>query len=494
MRSIARGLVVLTVIAGCGGGKHKGPPAAAPPGPGQPPPADASAPPPENPGGPPPAADAASVPAADAAPPRGPDAGGAPPPDSAPATEGPCTGQGPLPWPKANMIVCDVRAHAPRIPANDCTVTDPPYGARGDGTTNDTAAFSKAIAACAAKGGGHVNVPKGTYSTGAITLDNNIDLHFEMGATIKFNGNLGDYPMVLTRYEGTGLMNHSPMIYAYQKHDISLTGPGVLDASGVPDFPKRVNFVEPYSCNNVLISGITLRGSHFWQFHPTLSTYVWVENVTTTDSGLGNNDGFDPESCTNIVLTGSSIQAGDDAMAIKSGRDDYGRMINVPTSNFVFMHSTYSSRWGLMTLGSELSGGIHDVYGFDIKTTGPGVAYLFEIKGNCLRGGAVKDVHLDTVSSMGGVKKGVMWADMNYMGQNPGDSCPHVPMYSDFSIGHATISGGPQVLNVVNDSRFPIKNIVFTDSTYTSIGTASNTAPGSNVTWTNVTINGTPAH
>jgi polygalacturonase len=243
----------------------------------------------------------------------------------------------------------------------------------------------------------------------------------------------------------------------------------------------------------VLISGITLRGAHFWQFHPTLTSYLWVEGVTTTDSGLSNNDGFDPESCTNVVLTNSTIQAGDDAMAIKSGRDDYGRMIGVPNSNFVFMHSSYSSRWGLMTLGSELSGGIHDVYGYDIKTTGPGVAYLFEIKGNCLRGATVKDVHLDTVMSMGGVHKGVMWADMNYMGQNPGGSCPHVPMYSDFSIGHATISGGPQVLNIANDARFPIRNIVFTDSTYTGIGDASNPAPGSNVTWTNVTINGAPA-
>jgi polygalacturonase len=336
-------------------------------------------------------------------------------------------------------------------------------------------------------------VPAGTYSTGAITLDNNIDLHFEKGAVIKFNGNKALYPMVLTRYEGTGLMNNSPMIYAYLKHDISITGPGILDATGSPSFSPRVNFVEPYSSTSVLIEGVTLRGSHFWQFHPTLSSYVWVENVTTTDSGMSNNDGFDPESCTNCVLTGSTIQAGDDAIAIKSGRDDYGRMIGVPTSNFVFMHTRFSSRWGLMTLGSELAGGIHDVYAYDIETTGPGVAYLFEIKGNCLRGGVVKDIHMDTVRSLGGASKGIMWADMNYMNQNPSGSCPNVPMYSDFSIGHATVSGGPRVLDVTNDPRFPIRNIAFSDSTYSMIGNPTNAAPGSNVTWSNVTINGMPA-
>jgi polygalacturonase len=404
-----------------------------------------------------------------------------------------CTGEGPLPWPQANMIVCDVRNHAPTIPNHTCTVTDPAYGAKADGTTDDTAAFARAIAGCESQGGGHVEVPAGTYSTGAITLDSNIDLHFAAGAVIKFNANMANYPMVQTRYEGTGLMNNSPMVYAFGKHDVSITGPGILDATNSPSFARRTNFVEPYSCTNVLIQGITLKGSHFWQFHPTMSTYVWVEGVTTTDSGMSNNDGFDPESCTSCVLTDSTIQAGDDAIAIKSGRDDYGRMINVPTSNFVFMHVKFSSRWGLMTLGSELSGGIHDVYAYDVETTGPGVAYVFEIKGNCLRGATVKDVHMDTVRSAGGAHKGIMWADMNYMNQNPAGTCPHVPMYSDFSIGHATISGGPRVLDVANDARFPIKNVAFTDSTFTMIGDPSNSAPGSNVTWTNVTINGQPA-
>jgi polygalacturonase len=496
------GFALLAAACGCSSSQGKAAPIPSPDGEVPPPQADGGALPTKNvgkPDAPPertgPSADGpARASDGPAAMPDGPPGSGGPGATPDANTGGPCTGSGPLPWPKANSIVCDVRNHAPKIPANTCVVTDPAYGAKGDGTIDDTAAFAKAIAACEAKGGGHVNVPAGTYSTGAITLDNNIDLHFESGAVIKFNGNMNEYPMVQTRYQGTGLTNHSPMIYAFGKHDLSVTGPGVLDASGSPNFSPRVNFVEPYSCNNVVISGITLKGAHFWQVHPTASTYVWIEGVTTTDSGLGNNDGFDPESCVNCVLTNSTIQAGDDAMAIKSGRDDYGRMINIPTANFVFMHTSFSSRWGLMTLGSELSGGIHDVYGYDLKTTGPGVAYAFEIKGNCLRGATVKDVHLDTLVSTGGVHKGVMWADMNYMNQNPAGSCPHVPMYSDFSIGHATVSGSPFVLDITNDPRFPIRNIGFTDSAYSNIGNASNAAAGSNVTWSNVTINGAPAH
>jgi polygalacturonase len=304
-----------------------------------------------------------------------------------------------------------------------------------------------------------------------------------------FNGNVSEYPMVLTRYQGTGLMNNSPMVYAYQKHDISVTGPGVLDASKSPTFNPRVNFFEPYSCQNVLIKDITLQHSHFWQFHPTLVTYLWAENVTTIDDGTGNNDGFDPESCTNCVVTNSTIQSHDDAMAIKSGRDDYGRMINVPTSNLVVMHTSMSSSWGLMTLGSELSGGINNVYYYDVKTTGPGVKYAFEIKGNTLRGGTVKEIHMDTLSSMGGVHGGVVWCDMQYMGQTG----MYTPDYEHFSLSHATVDGAPSVLDFSRTTAgSTIKDFTFSDCTFTHIGSTATPAPNTTVTWTNCTINGTP--
>jgi polygalacturonase len=384
--------------------------------------------------------------------------------------------------------VCDVQNHLPSIPDNTCTVTDAAYGAKGDGTTDDTMAFAKAIAACEAMGGGHVDVPAGKYSTGAIHLDNNIDLHFDAGATILFNANVAQYPMVQTRYQGIGRMNNSPMVYAYQKHDISVTGPGVLDAAASPNFATRVNFFEPYSCTSVLIKDITLVHSHFWQFHPTLVTYLWAENVTTVDDGTPNNDGFDPESCTNCVLTGSTIGAHDDAMAIKSGRGDYGRMIAVPTSNFVFMHSTFSSSWGLMTLGSELAGGIHDVYGYDVKTAAPGVKYVFEIKGNTFEGGTVKDIHMDTVTSAAGVNGGVVWCDMLYMSATG----PYTPDYSNFSLSHATIDRAPSVLDLSRTTTgSTIQSFSVSDSTFTNIASAATPVPNTPVTWTNVTIDGT---
>jgi polygalacturonase len=250
---------------------------------------------------------------------------------------------GGLPWPEANAIVARVKAARPVFPARTCRVTDKDYGARADGTTDDTEAFRKAITACAAAGGGRVLVPRGTYLSGAIHLLDNIDLHFEPGAVIKFSADPARFPMVLTRYEGIELQNHSPMIYAHGRKNIAVTGPGVLDASATAAWnvgsdrgrleawaesntpvDKRVwaRARAPPSSSPTPAPTSTSRASPCrapasGSSTPRCPTNVWVEGVTTTDSGASNNDGFDPESCDHLVLDGSTIKARDDAIAVQ---------------------------------------------------------------------------------------------------------------------------------------------------------------------------------
>ena len=195
---------------------------------------------------------------------------------------------GPLPWSEANGIL--VSTALPSFPNTNFVVTHPAYGARGDGNSDNTAAFQKAVLACSASGGGHVVVPTGTFVTGAIYLKSNVDLHLDPGATLMFSGDASKYPLVLTRYEGIECMNHSPMIYAYGEKNIALTGSGTLDASGTVSWNQgsdramvleplvasgllpqqryavdrlRSTFVEPYRCDTVLIQGVTLRNSRF---------------------------------------------------------------------------------------------------------------------------------------------------------------------------------------------------------------------------------------
>jgi polygalacturonase len=396
-------------------------------------------------------------------------------------------------------------------------------GAAGNGTTDDTAAFAKAIATCAAAGGGHVDVPAGRYLSGAITLLDNIDLHFVQGATVLFSGDASKYPIVRTRYEGVELMNHSPMIYAFQKKNIAVTGPGILDASATASWnvgasrgtletwanmnrpveqrtgnQSRTSFVQPYLCTNVYLQGITLKGATFWQFHPVLSSYLLVEGVAATNSGNGNNDGFDPESCDHLVITNSSIKARDDAMAIKSGRDADGRRINVPTSNMVIMHSSMaSSNWGMITIGSELTGGIKNVYAHDIKVdAGDKVKYVLELKGSSQRGGFATEIHLDQISATNGVTAAVMFSDMSYMSQLG----PYMPRYDKITLDHLTIDGAPVVLQLdgtamtASGASFePMGPLQISNSTFKNIASATNQVTRVTVSWTNTTINGQPA-
>src|SRR5438552_2194696 len=318
---------------------------------------------------------------------------------------------GPLPWLKANRILANTMV--PVFPNTNFVVTHPAYGAVGDGHTDNTAAFQKAIATCNAAGGGHVVVPAGTYMTGAIYLKSNVDLHLDPGATLMFSGDASSYPLVLTRYEGIECMNHSPMIYVYGEKNIALTGSGTLDVSGTASWNNgsdramvleplvadgllpqqryvvgrlRSSFVQPYRCDTVLIQGVTLRNSRFWQLHPTLCRNVTIDGVTTHYSG-SNTDGCDSECCDHVVIKNSTLLAGDDNIALKSGRDIDGRRINLPTQNIVIWNNQFEGPWGAIALGSELTGGIRNVYAYNNSTIGSSTKYALHVKSNTRRGG-----------------------------------------------------------------------------------------------------------
>ena len=203
------------------------------------------------------------------------------------------------------------------------------FGAKEGVASHD--AINAAIKACNEAGGGHVIVPAGTWLTGAITLLSNVDLHLEDDATLLFSDNLDHYPIVRTRWEGMDCYNYSPMIYAYQQENIAVTGLGTLDGGaslknwwsmvwnvetdwekdrrnsqryGRPllqvwmdekkpieervmghGYGMRPQLVSPFECKNILVEGVTMIRSPFWNLHP-----VFSENITVRDVKF-NNDG-----------------------------------------------------------------------------------------------------------------------------------------------------------------------------------------------------------
>ncbi len=413
-----------------------------------------------------------------------------------------------LPWAEAKKIVAETKV--PSFPNTVFNVMR--YGAKNDGKTDNTAAFKAAINACNADGGGTVLVPGGTYVTGAIYLKSNVNLRLE-GSTLKFSGDASKFPIVLTRYEGIECMNRSPMIYAYGEKNIALTGNGTLDAGGTSSWNKgkdrawletqlgkpprerivpgsghqmRSAFVEPYNCDTVLIQGVKLRNSMFWQLHPTLCKNVTVDGVSTDPStSHSNTDGCDPESCDHVVIKNCDLGAHDDNIAIKSGRDADGRRVNVPCQNIVVFGCRMNGNWGAITCGSEQTGGIRNVYAY--KCTLVGVTkFALYVKSNTRRGGFSQNINLDSFTGV--LDRSFAYIIMDYNGQTGN----YPPQFGPFTLTNSSITkAGRAAFDVTGLSNDHIKGFTVKNFTATGVANTTNTLKYiDGLSFTNVKING----
>jgi polygalacturonase len=243
------------------------------------------------------------------------------------------------------------------------------FGAVPDGKTYCGEAFSAAVTACTAQGGGTVFVPAGTFYTGPIHLASNINLHLEAGAHLRFSQDPADYPLVYTRWEGTEGEVYSPLIYGKDLVNVSVTGRGVLDGCG--DFwwkgfrqktlaYPRPRFISFENCNNLLIQGITLLNSPAWTVNPILCENVTVDGITIKNpADSPNTDGINPDSCCNVHISNCHVDVGDDCVTIKSGIESSA--YRVPCENVTVTNCTMIHGHGGVVIGSEMSGGIKNV-------------------------------------------------------------------------------------------------------------------------------------
>lgn len=351
------------------------------------------------------------------------------------------------------------------------------YGAISDGKTLNTESFKKAIETCSKEGGGKVIVPKGKYLSGAIHLEDNVNFHLEEGAEILFSTNPEDYPIVHTSFEGMELMNYSPLIYAYKKKNIAVTGKGILngqanetnwwtwkgsdtegnmygfkkgmpsqrDASSLPalmemadnDVPveKRIfgkghylrpNFFEPFDCQNVMIQGVKIIDAPFWILHPIKCTNVIVDGVNIQSHGP-NNDGCDPEYSKNVLIKNCTFNTGDDCIAIKAGRDNEGRKVGIMSENIIVRNCNMVDGHGGVVIGSEMSAGVKNVYVEDCVMDSPELDRAIRIKTNTRRGGIVDGVYVRNIK-IGKVKEAVLRITLHYSvyGNQTGNFIPQV--------------------------------------------------------------------
>jgi polygalacturonase len=447
---------------------------------------------------------------------------------------GPLTGQavaasGRDPWDRVPRILARVRP--PAFPRRTFPITR--FGARGDGVTDCTDAFRRAIDACHRAGGGRVVVPSGTFLTGAIHLRSNVNLHVTGDGTIRFHTDPARYlPVVLTRWEGTECFNYSPFIYAYGQRNVAITGPGTLDGQaplgpweswyadggpqsadqrelrrmgreGVPVAERqfgaghflRPNMVQLYRCRNVLISGLTIREPAMWTVHPVLSRNVTVRDVTVY-STLYNTDGCNPDSCADVHISGCRFNTNDDCVAVKSGRDEDGHRVGVASERIVVENCKFSGRWGGIAVGSEMSGGVRDVFArrCDINPADfPGrypVKYPLYVKTNKLRGGVIDGVHLRDFRG-GRVEREALYVILDY-----NDEIGTRPVtVRNISVDGMVIDGARTAVWLNGLETDPIRHVDVRNSHFTAVANPANTINFvEDLTFANVTVNGVPVN
>lgn len=334
------------------------------------------------------------------------------------------------------------------FPEKDFIITD--YGAIEGGETVNTLAIAKAINACHKAGGGRVVVPSGEWLTGAIHLKSNVNLYLEEKAVVRFTDNPQDYlPSVMTSWEGMECYNYSPLIYALECENIAITGKGMLKpymskwkewfarpeahmnalAELYHQFSKdvpveerqmavgeknlRPHLIHFNRCKNVLLDGFMIRESPFWTIHIYLCDGGIARNLNVKANGH-NNDGIDLEMTRNFLVENCVFDQGDDAVVIKAGRNRDAWRLNTPCENIVVRNCTVLAGHTLMGIGSELSGGIRNIYMYDCSAPGSFEQIVF-IKTNHRRGGFVEDIYIENIT--GGEMKSMFGIDADVLYQ-----------------------------------------------------------------------------
>jgi polygalacturonase len=384
------------------------------------------------------------------------------------------------------------------------------FGARPDGQTLNTASINQAIAECSRQGGGVVLVPGGLWLTGPVEMKSNVNLHLMRAAVLQFTNDFNQYPLVLGSYEGLPSYQNQSPLFGNGLENVAITGQGIVDGNGdawravgrdrltenewkkkvasgglvsedgkiwypseksrrgsqtpnagavVPgkvaqDYDNVKDFLRPNllvltDCRKVLLEGVTFQNSPAWCLHPLLCQDLTVHNVLVRNPDYARNgDGLDIESCRNVLVEGSTFDVGDDGICIKSGKDAEGRKRGVPTENAVIRRNVVYHAHGGFVIGSEMSGGVRNLFVEDCTFMGTDIGLRFKTARG--RGGIVENIFVRNIAMKDIVHDAILF-DMYYFMKPP-------PKLAD---GTAAPVAVPAVTEATPQFRnFDIRNIV----------------------------------
>lgn len=372
------------------------------------------------------------------------------------------------------------------------------FGAVAGDKSKNSKAIATAIDKANKAGGGIVVIPAGEWLTGPIHFKSNVNLRLSKGAVLLFSDDPADYlPTVHSSWEGIECYNYSPLIYAYQCKNVAITGEGELKAkmdvwegwfarppahmesikrlynqswNNVPVKERqmandtshlRPQFIQFNRTTNILLEGITITNSPFWTIHLYLAKDVVIRNLNVYAHGH-NNDGVDPEMSQNVLIEKCHFDQGDDAIAIKSGRNPEGWRSKTPSKNIVIRNCIVKNGHQLVAIGSELSGGIENVFVDSCEVVeGAKLSHLLFIKTNERMGGFVKNIHVSNVKS-GKIDLGVLGIETDVLYQWR----TLVPTYEkrltpikDVYLNNITAADVQFVARVLGQKELPVQNI-----------------------------------
>ena len=395
------------------------------------------------------------------------------------------------------------------------------YGAVGDGMHNNTAAINKAIEECSASGGGIVLIPGGIWLTGPITLKSRVNLHLDAGALVTFSKSYDDYPLIISNYEGLETVRHTSPISGRDLENVAITGSGVFDGSGeawrpvkrekltasqwekligsdgyvhedrywyptlnsfegVEFYNKvkgkslsieeckqysgflRPNLLSLISCKNVLLDGPTFQNSPAWCLHPLYCENIIIRNVFVKNPWFSQNgDGLDLEACKNAHIYNSKFDVGDDGICIKSGKNAEGRLVGKPCENVVVEKCTVYHGHGGFVIGSEMSGGVKNIYVNDCLFLGTDVGLRFK---SCRgRGGVVENIYIENVKMKDIPKEAIIFSTIYELKKGTEDIpvpvSEETPEFKNFYLKDIYCAGAETAISICGLAEMPVKNI-----------------------------------
>jgi len=284
--------------------------------------------------------------------------------------------------------------------------------ASGDGVTNSTKAIQLAIDDCAKGNGGTVTFKPGQYVTGALFLKSNVYLRISEGVTLLGSQDDADYPSIPTRVAGIEMKWPAALINVNDAKNVKISGGGTIDGRGEKWWDKywalrreyepkglrwasdydaeRVRLMVIWKSSDVAVENLSLKRSGFWTVQVVYSDHVTVDGIKITDNKGPSTDGVDIDSSAFVLVQNCDIDNNDDDICLKAGRDSDGLRVNRPTEYVVIRNNITRRGGGIISFGSETSGGIRHVVA--LNNQGIGTSEGIRFKSAKTRGGFVEDI------------------------------------------------------------------------------------------------------